>query len=117
MRLDSKNHYTLRGRGWAKFQKGIYEDSIRDLSDALEFILPTENDAWQETLRGLGWSYYQEQSFKVAVEKFNRALENIDLTNKEVLRDAYRGRGSAYYKKGSLEEGNKDFEMVGISSP
>jgi len=54
LRLDSKNHYTLRGRGWAKFQKGIYEDSIRDLSDALEFILPTENDAWQETLRGLG---------------------------------------------------------------
>ena len=65
----------------------------------------------------MGWSYYQEQNFKVAVEKFNRALENIDLTNKEVLRDAYRGRGSAYYKKGSLKEGNKDFEVAGISIP
>lgn len=110
--LDAKNHFALRGRGWALLQTAAYAGAVNDLTAALHLVNPDHRDDWVETVRGLAWSHYHNGSFGEAKVHFNALLEKSKKDERGLLQDVYRGLGWCCYRQGTSSEAASHFEKA-----
>lgn len=88
--------------GYAKEQKGDYQGSLADYSQAAQL-----DPDYALAYVGRGWAHYQLENLSQALQDFNRAIE-LDPQNAR----AYNNRGIVYYAEGDYAQAIADYNRA-----